>query len=135
MITKPLKGLTHAPPFTKLAKDQVKGIANSLIRMKNDLAQSIEGISDRKPLEQFTSARFGFLAGLHSLPKNLQLDDTERSFDAQNQLVVEIIQVIDLLLVSNERPKDLAHFYQSAPVLVRARKPGSLSTRNDSYIS
>jgi hypothetical protein len=45
--------------------------------MKNDLAQSIEGISDRKSLEQFTPPRFGFLAGQHSLPKNLQLDDTE----------------------------------------------------------
>jgi hypothetical protein len=35
------------------------------------------------------------------LAYDLELDDAERPFDAQHQLIVEIIQLVDLLLVSD----------------------------------
>jgi hypothetical protein len=53
--------------------------------MKNGLTQSIQDISDRKPLEQFAAASFRLLALLQSLPKNLQFDDTECPLDAKDQ--------------------------------------------------
>ena len=78
--------------------------------MKDDFTHSIQDIPDRKPLEQFAATSFGLLTLLQSLPKNLQFDDTECPLDAKDQLVVQIIQVIDLLLVGEQRSKNLAYF-------------------------
>ena len=69
------------------------------------------------------------------MPKHLQLDDTQRPLDAQDQLVIQVIQVIDLLLVSDERAEDLAHLHEAAPVLVRAGEPGHLSTDDDAHLA
>lgn len=118
VIAKPLERLAHAPEFPKLREDELNGFANPPVGMKHDLTHGIQGIPDRKPLEQLTTARFGLLPLLQPLPKNLQLHDTQRPLDPQDQLVVEIIQVIDLLLVSQESSKDLANLEQPAPVLV-----------------
>jgi hypothetical protein len=72
---------------------------------------------------------------LHALPKHLQLDDAQGPLDAQDQLVIQVIQVIDLLLVADERAEDLAHLHEAAPVLVRAREPGDLSTDDDAHFA
>jgi hypothetical protein len=88
--------------------------------MKHNVACGVANIPDRKPLEQFTAPSFGLLTVLKSLPENLQLDDTQCSLDAQDQLIIEIIQVINLLLVSDEGAKNLANLQKPAPVLVRA---------------
>src|SRR5712671_6712050 len=83
MITKPLESLAHAPPLPKLHEYQLNGFENPSIVMKIDLTHGIPDVADWKPLEQFTTARFGLLSCLQSLPKDLQFDDTERSLDAQ----------------------------------------------------
>jgi hypothetical protein len=70
--------------------------ADPPIGMKSDLVQSVNRIADRQPLEQFTAACFGLLASEHSLPYDLEFDYAERSFDAQHQLVIEVIQIVDL---------------------------------------
>src|SRR6476620_3496291 len=102
MITKPLESLTHAPPFPKFHEYQLNGFVNPSIGMKIDLTRGTPGIADWKPLEQFTTARFGLLSSLQSLPKDLQFDDAERSLDAQDHLVIAIIQIIHLLLISDQ---------------------------------
>ena len=91
--------------------------------MKIDLTHGIPDVADWKPLEQFTTACFGLLSCLQSLPKDLQFDDAERSLDAQEQLVIEIIQIIDLLLISDQSSKNLAHLQQPAPVFVWTGQP------------
>jgi hypothetical protein len=103
--------------------------------MKRDLADRINRIADRQPLEQFSAASFGLLAREHSLPYDLEFDHAERSFDAQDQLVIQVIQVVDLLFVGNERPEDLAHLQQSTPVFIRAGQPRYVSAANDSDLS
>src|SRR5437879_675016 len=123
MITKPLESLAHAPPFPKLYEYQLNGFENPSIGMKIDLTHGIPDVADWKSLEQFTTARFGLLSCLQSLPKDLQFDDAERSLDAQDQLVIEIIQIIDLLLIGDEGSKNLAHLQQPAPVFVRTGQP------------
>jgi hypothetical protein len=45
------------------------------------------------------------LARREPLPKDLPFDDAECALDSEDQLVIEIIQVVDLLLVGDERPK------------------------------
>ena len=77
--------------------------------MKSNLPQSINSIADRQPLEQFTAACLGLLAREHSLPYDLEFYYTKRSFDTQHQLIVEIIQIVDLLLVSDKRSLSLIH--------------------------
>ena len=89
--------------------------------MKSNLPHSVNSIADWQPLEQFTAACLGLLAREHSLPYDLEFYYAERSFDTQHQLIIEIIQIVDLLLVGNERSEDLTHFQQSAPVFVRPR--------------
>src|SRR5262252_9376837 len=109
MIPEPLKCLTHAPQFPKLSEDELNRFTDPSIGVQTDLAQRVQGIPDRESFEQLATTRFRFLAGEHSLAYDLQFDDTERSFDAQHQLVVEVIQIVDLLLVGNQGSKDLAH--------------------------
>jgi hypothetical protein len=75
------------------------------IGVNHNLTHSVQDIADRKPLEQLAATRFGLLARLHSLAKDLQLDDAERPLDAKHQLVIEKTQIIDLLLVGDERLK------------------------------
>lgn len=76
--------------------------------MKQNVACGVTNIPDRKPLEQFAPPRLSLLTILKPLPEDLQLDDTQRSLNAQDQLVVEVIQIINLLLISDERAKNLA---------------------------
>src|SRR5580765_6072430 len=128
MITKPLESLAHTPPFTKLYEYELNGFENPSIGMKIDLTHSISDIADRKSLEQLATPCFGLLSCLQSLPKDLQFDDAERSLDAQDQVVIEIIQIIDLLLIGDQGSKNLAHLQQPAPVFVRTGLPSDLPT-------
>ena len=77
--------------------------------MKRNLTHGVSGIPNRKSFEQFAAARFRLLPRQQSLAYDLEFHDTERSFDAQHQLIVEIIQIVDLLLVSDKRSKDLTN--------------------------
>ena len=120
MITKPLKCLTHAPQFSKLREHELNRFANPPIRMQHNLTRFHLRIPNREPFEQFAAARFGLLPRLHSLTQNLQLDHAQRSFDAQHQLIVQIIQIVDLLLISDQSSKNLTHLQEPAPILVRA---------------
>src|SRR5690348_15491526 len=120
MITEPLKCLTHAPPFPKFREHQLDRLADPPIGMKSDLADSVNSVANWEPLEQFSAACLRLLTREHSLPYDLEFDYAERSLDAQHQLVIEIIQIVDLLLVGNQGSEDLAHLQQSTPVFVRA---------------
>src|ERR1700747_2707778 len=112
----PLECLTHGPQFSKLGEHELYRFADPSVGMKHDLTNGVAGISNRQSFEQFAAARFGLLPCQHSLAYNLELDDAECPFDAQHQLIVEIIQIVDLLLVSDERSKDLAYLQQPAPI-------------------
>src|SRR5215469_16027443 len=101
MITEPLECLTHTPQFSKLREYELNRFRNASIGMNDDLTHSITGIADREPFEQFAATRFGLLSREQSLAYDLEFDDAERSFDAQHQLVVEIVQIIDLLLIGD----------------------------------
>src|SRR5579864_5611290 len=101
MITEPLKCLTHAPPFPKLREHELNRFRDPSIGMQDDLTERVKGVPDREPFEQLAAARLGLLAREHSLAYDLQFDDAERPFDAQHQLVVEIVQIVDLLLVGD----------------------------------
>src|SRR5215831_17618632 len=116
MIAEPLKCLADAPLLPELGEYELNRLADPPIGMKHDLSQRITAIADGEPLEKFAAAGFGLLARLQPLAYDLQFDDTERPFDAQHQLIVEVIQIIDLLLVGDEGSKDLANFQQTAPV-------------------
>src|SRR3977135_2090893 len=108
VITEPLECLTHAPQFSKLGEYELNRFADALVGMKHDLTHGVAGIPNRKPFEQFAEGRFGLLSRQQSLAYDLELDDAECPFDAQHQLIVEIIQLVDLLLVSDYRAKDMA---------------------------
>ena len=135
MITKPLERLTDAPQFAEFRECELNGFDNSPIRMLNNLAGCILYIADRKPLEQLTAARFGFLPCLHTLPKNFQLDNTQCSFDTQHQLIIQITQIVNLLFVSDEGSKNLAHFNKPAPILVRTGQPRDFTANDDSHLA
>ena len=92
MIAEPLKRLTHAPSLPKFHEHEFYGLADPPIRMKSDLAQRVESVAYRQPLEQFATACLGLLAGEHSLPYHLEFDYAERSFNTQHQLIIKIIQ-------------------------------------------
>src|SRR6516225_3792297 len=120
VITEPLECLTHAPQFSKLGEHELKRFADPSVGMKRNLTHGVPGIPNRESFEQFAAARFGLLSRQQSLAYDLEFDDAECSFDAQHQLIVEIIQIVDLLLVSDKRSKDLANLQQPTPVFVRA---------------
>src|ERR1700752_4375565 len=101
VITEPLECLTHAPQFSKLGEYELNRFADPSVGMKHDFTHGVAGIPNRKPFEQFAAARFGLLSCQQSLAYDLELDDAECPFDAQHQLIVEIIQLVDLLLVSD----------------------------------
>jgi hypothetical protein len=122
MIPEPLEGLSHAPPFSKLHEYKSNGFANPLIGMQGYLAHWIQNIANWKPFEQLAAARFGLLSRLHSLPNHLQFNNTQSPFYSQNQLVIEIIKIVYLLFVGDERTKDLAYLQQSTPVFVGSRQ-------------
>ena len=91
MITEPLECLPHAPQFSKFSEYQLNGFRDPSIGVPNDLTRGVKGIPDRQPFEQFAAAGFGLLPCQHSLADDLEFDDAECSFDAQHQLIVEII--------------------------------------------
>src|SRR3977135_693365 len=101
VITEPLECLTHAPQFSKLGEHELYCFADPSVGMKHDLTPGFAGIPNRKPFEQFAATRFGLLSCQQSLAHDLELDDAECPFDAQHQLIVEIIQLVALLLVSD----------------------------------
>src|SRR5437899_8701502 len=103
--------------------------------MQDNFTHKIPGVADRQPLKQLAAACFRFLASLHSLAKDLQLNHAKGPFDSQHQLVIKIIQVVDLLLIGDQSAKDLAHLQQPAPVLVRARQARNLPAAHDSNLS
>ena len=109
--------------FPKLGEHELNRFRDPSIGMKCDLTERVAGIADRDSFEEFAAARFGLLAREQSLAYDLQFDHAERPFDAQHQLVIEVIQVIYLLLVGDQGSKDLADLQQTAPVLVRAGQP------------
>jgi hypothetical protein len=123
VITKPLECLAHTPPFTKFAEYQLDRFANPSIGMQDHLTASVSRVSHRKPFEQLTASRFGFLSCLKSLAQNFQFHSTQGSFDTQDELIVQITQVVDLLLVPDQRPKNLTDLDQTAPILVRTGQP------------
>jgi hypothetical protein len=120
VITEPLECLTHAPQFLKLGEHELNRFADPSVGMKHNLTHGVSGIPNRQPFEQFAAARLGLLPRQQSLAEDLEFDDAERSFDAQHQLIVEIIQIVDLLLVGDKRSKDLTNLQQPTPVSVRA---------------
>jgi hypothetical protein len=103
--------------------------------MKRNLTHGVSGIPNRESFEQFAAARFRLLPRQQSLAYDLEFHDAERSFDAQYQLIVEIIQIVDLLLVSDKRSKDLADLQQPTPVFVRAGEPRYFPAAEDSDLS
>jgi len=103
--------------------------------MRNNLAGCILYIADRKPFEQLAAARFGFLPCLHTLPKNFQFDDAQCSFDTQHQLIIQVAQIVNLLFVSNEGSKNLAHFNKPAPILVRSGQPRDFAANDDPHLA
>src|ERR1700755_646138 len=103
--------------------------------MKHNLSDGVSGISNREPFEQFAAARFGLLPRQQSLAYDLEFDDAERSFDAQHQLIVEITQIVDLLLVSDKRSKDLTHLEQRTPVFFGAGEPRYFPAADDTDLS
>src|ERR1700747_3663510 len=103
--------------------------------MKHNLSHGVSGIPNREPFEQFTAARFGLLPRQQSLAYDLEFDHAECPFDAQHQLIVEIIQIVDLLLVSDKRSKDLTNLQQPTPVFVRAGEPRYFPAADDTDLS
>src|SRR5215813_14032835 len=101
MITEPLECLTYAPQFSKLREYELNRFQDPPIGMKHNLTQRVTSIPNREPLEQFAAARFGLLPREQSLADDFEFNDAERPFDAQHQLIVEIIQIVDLLLVGD----------------------------------
>jgi len=69
------------------------------------------------------------------LPEHLELDDAERSFDAEHQLVVERREVVELVPVADQGVEDLAGLAQAAPVFVGARQPRRLAADDDSDLA
>src|SRR3974377_2433993 len=103
--------------------------------MQDNLTGEIPGVANRQPFEQLAAARFRFLAGLHPLPKDLQFDNAECPFDSQHQLVIKVIQLVYLLLVRDQRSKNLAHLQQPTPVLVRAGQARDFPATYDSNLA
>src|SRR6516225_3675242 len=91
VITEPLECLTHAPQFSILGEHELKRFADPSIGMKRNLTHGVSGIANRESFEQFATARFRLLTRQQSLAYDLEFHDAERSFDAQHQLIVEII--------------------------------------------
>src|SRR6516162_6596693 len=91
VITEPLECLTHAPQFSKLGEHELNRFADPSVGMKRNLTHGVSGISNRESFEQFAATRFRLLARQQSLAYDLEFHDAERSFDAQHQLIVEII--------------------------------------------
>ena len=120
VVTKPLKGLAHTPELTEFRKHELNRVTNPSIWVDDDLAVSVAKISDRKPFVQLAAPGFRLLAFQKSLPKDFQLDDTQCSLDAEDQLIVQIVQVINLLVIADEGAKNLANLQKTAPILVRA---------------
>src|ERR1700756_3161281 len=120
VITEPLERLTHAPPFSKLGEHELNRFADPSVGMKRNLTHGVSGIPNREPFEQLPRRAFNLLPRQQSLAYDLEFHDAERSFDAQYQLIVEIIQIVDLLLVSDKCSKDLTNLQQPTPVFVGA---------------
>src|SRR5260370_2823854 len=62
IIPKPMDSLGHAPPFPKLHESKLIASETPPIGMKIDLTRGTPGVADWKPLEQFSTARFGLLS-------------------------------------------------------------------------
>src|SRR5262249_35003157 len=120
VITEPLECLTHAPQFSKLGEHELKRFADPSVGMKRNLTHGVSGIPNREAFAQFPAALLSRAPRQQSLAYDFEFHDAERSFDAQHQLIVEIIQIVDLLLVRDQRSKDLTNLQQPTPVFVRA---------------
>src|SRR5215468_3183782 len=133
--TEPLECLTHAPQFSKLGEHKLNRFADPSVGMKRNLTHGVSGIPNRESFEQFAAARFRLLPCQQSLAYDLEFHNAERSFDAQHQLIVEIIQIVDLLLVSDKRSKDLTHLEQPTPIFVGAGEPRYFPAADDTDLS
>lgn len=67
---------------------------------------------------------------LQSSAARTQLDHAERALDAKNQLVVEPIQIVDTLSVTDQRVQDSAQLHQLTPILVGTRQPRGLAAED-----
>jgi hypothetical protein len=109
MIPKPLKGLSNGPQLSELLKDQRDGLTNPLVWVKNDLAERITNVTDRKSLKQLTTAGLGFLASLQTLAKQSDFNNAEGSLDSQDKLIVHLAQVVELLFIADYRVEELTN--------------------------
>ena len=76
-----------------------------------------------------------WIPALPTLPKNFQFDDTQCSFDAQHEQIVEVTQIVNLLFVSDEGSENLAHFNKPAPILVRTGHARDFAANDDPYLA
>ena len=75
------------------------------------------------------------IPALPTLPKNFQFDDTQCSFDAQHEQIVEVTQIVNLLFVSDEGSKNLAYFNKPAPILVRAGQARDFAANDNPHFA
>jgi hypothetical protein len=79
--------------------------------------------------------RLGFSTLLQAELQGFESDHAQRALDAQHQLVVQSIQVIEILGVGDQGVEDLAQFQQVRPILVGARQPRELAAEHETHLA
>ena len=63
--------------------------------------------------------------------QGIELNQAERTFDPEHQLVVHSIEVVKIVRIADQGVKDLTQLQQVAPVFVGARQPRKLPAEHE----
>ncbi len=113
-------GLADTAQLLEFLEHQRHGLLYPQVGILDDLAQRVRDITRRQNSAELATFGLFFAALLQAELQGLELDHAQRSLDAQHQLVVQTIQVIEVLRIGDQGIEDLTQLDQLTPVLVGA---------------
>jgi len=80
----------------------------------------VHHVARRQHAPEFTTPGLGLAALLHAQLQRAELQHAQGAFDAEQQLIVEPVQVVEVVGVADEGVEHAAQLHQVTPVLVGA---------------
>jgi hypothetical protein len=111
------------PLTSKARKTSADGRLDLLVGIHADLTVEVVDVSDRQRQAQLAATGGRLLRLLHTLAQDVQLDRGHRAFEAEQELVVEVAQVVDTIGVGDEGVGHLAELQQPLEVGGVSRQP------------
>jgi len=120
LVVEPAMRLADAAQHIEAAKHHRHGLLHAQVGVFDDALVGVHHVARCQHTTELTPAGLGLAALLHTQLQRTELQHAQGALDAQQQLIVQPIQVVDVVGVADERVEHPAQLHQVAPVLVGA---------------